>query len=87
MLNVNCHSDFFFIVLIFVKNETKNKMKNSCPHLGSNPGPSAYDANALSVELLELIYIVHLKVTAFLPEGAIQINLYHVLDLVKYFVG
>ena len=32
-----------------------NKMKNSCPLWDSNPGPSAYEANALSVELLEQI--------------------------------
>ena len=32
------------------------KMKNSCPQWGLNPGPSAYEANALSVELLEQIY-------------------------------
>ena len=38
------------------------KMKNSCPHWDSNPGPSAYEANALSIELLELINIDHLKV-------------------------
>ena len=41
------------------------KMKNSCPQLDSNSRPSAYEANALSVELLELINIDHLKVTAF----------------------
>ena len=41
------------------------KMKNASPQWDSNPGPSAYEANALSVELLELINIDHLKVTAF----------------------
>ena len=41
------------------------KMKNSCPKWDSNPGASAYEANALSVELLELINIDHLKVIAF----------------------
>ena len=30
-------------------------MKNPCPQWNSNPGLSAYEANALSVELLELI--------------------------------
>ena len=29
------------------------------------PGPSAYEANALSVELLDLIYIDYLKMNAF----------------------
>ena len=43
----------------------KHKMKNSCPQWDSNPGPSAYEANALSVELLELINSDHLKVTTF----------------------
>ena len=41
------------------------KMKNSCPYWDSNPGPSTYEANALSVELLELLNIDHLKVIAF----------------------
>ena len=46
--------------------QTENyKMKNSCPQLDSNPGPSAYEANALSFELLQLINIDHLKVTTF----------------------
>ena len=42
-----------------------NKMKNSCPQWDSTLGPSAFEANALSVDLLELINIDHLKVTAF----------------------
>ena len=29
-------------------------MKNSCPQWDSNPGPYAYEANALSVQLSEL---------------------------------
>ena len=41
------------------------KMKNSFPQWDSNPGPSAYEANALSVEVLELINIDHRKVTSF----------------------
>ena len=41
------------------------KMKNSCPQWDSNPGTSAFGANALSVELLELINIDHQKVTPF----------------------
>ena len=40
-------------------------MKNSFPQWDSNPGPSAYEANAVGVELLELINADHLKVTAF----------------------
>ena len=43
------------------------KMKNSCPQWDSNPGSSAYEANAVCVELLELINIDHLKVTTFYP--------------------
>ena len=39
-------------------------MKISCPHWNSNLGSSAYEANALSVELLELMYIDHQKMTA-----------------------
>ena len=41
-------------------NRTYYKMKQSCPEWDSNPGPSAYEANAL-----ELINIDHLMVTAF----------------------
>ena len=41
------------------------KLKNSCRQWDSNPGPSAYEANTLSVELLELINIDHLQLTAF----------------------
>ena len=41
------------------------KMKHSCPQWDSNPGPSAYEANAQSVQLLELINIVQLKVIVF----------------------
>ena len=46
--------------------QTENyKMKNSRPKWDSNLGPSVYEANALSVELLKLINIDHLKETAF----------------------
>ena len=38
---------------------------NSCPHWDLNPEPSVFEAIALSVELLELINIDHLKVIAF----------------------
>ena len=42
-------------------------MKNVFPQWNSNSGPSAYEANALhvSVKLLKLIHIDHLKVTTF----------------------
>ena len=50
---------------LFETRTENHKMKNSCPQWDSNPGPSAYEANALSVKLLELIDIDHLKVTAF----------------------
>ena len=40
-------------------------MKKSCPQWDSNPGLSAYEANALSIELLEPINIDHPKVAAF----------------------
>ena len=42
-------------------------MKNVCSQWNSNSGPSAYEANALSVKLLKLIHIDHLKVTTFYP--------------------
>ena len=40
-------------------------MKKFLPTVGFEPGPSAYETNVLSVELLELINIDHLKVNAF----------------------
>ena len=61
--------------------QTENfKMKNSCQQRDSNPGPSAYKANALSVELLELINTDHLKVSAFNLASHIT-YLYHVFTL------
>ena len=61
-------------------------MKNSCPQWDSNPVPSAYEANSLSIALLDLISIEHLKVERVLLECAIKIYLYHVVDVVKCFV-
>ena len=53
-------------VLDLLRTRTENyKMKSSCPQWNSNPGTSAYETNALIVELLELININHLKVTTF----------------------
>ena len=43
------------------------KMNNSCPQRDSIPGLSAYEANALSVELSDLIDIDHQTATAFYP--------------------
>ena len=44
-------------------------MKNSCPQSDSNPGPSVYEAIALSVEILELTNNDHLiKGDHVLPE-------------------
>ena len=44
--------------------------------MDSNPGPSAYEANSLSVALLVDIFIEHLSVDRFLAECAIKIYLY-----------
>ena len=63
-----------------------NKMKYSCPHYDSNPVPSAYEANALTIAQLDLISIEHLKVYRILPACAIEIYLYHVVCVVKCFV-
>ena len=49
--------DFICMGILYLRGaRTENyKMKNSCPQWDSNPGPSAYEANALKVELLEMI--------------------------------
>ena len=47
------------------------KWKNYCPQWDSNPTPSAYEANALTIALLDLISIEHLKLDCVLPEFAI----------------
>ena len=46
---------------------------------------AAYEANALTIALRDLISIEHLKVDRFFPEGAIKLCLY-VVDVVKRFV-
>ena len=61
-------------------------MKNSCPQRDSNPGPSAYEASALSVELLELINTDHLKVTAFDLTSYIT-YLYHVFTFTPVYMS
>ena len=43
--------------------------------------PSAYEANLLSIALLDLISVEHLKVDRILSEFAIQIYLYHVVQM------
>ena len=54
---------------------TKNfKMKKSFPELDLNPGPSGSEANALSVELLELINPYHLNVTTFYQSFQCKLN-------------
>ena len=47
------------------------KMKNSCPQWDSNLIPSVYEANLLSIGLLDLISVKHLIVDRILPESAI----------------
>ena len=58
--------DFIYIGLLDQwRAQTENcKMKNSCLQWDSNPGPSAYEAKSLNVELLDKISIeqFHLSV-------------------------
>ena len=61
-------------------------MSNSCPQWDSNWVPSAYDANALIIALLDLVFIENLNVDRVLPECAIKIDMNHVVDVVKCFV-
>ena len=46
-------------------------MRNHCPRWNSNPISSAYEVNALTVALLDLISIEYLKVDRVLSEFAI----------------
>ena len=62
------------------------KMIHACTQLHSNPVPFAYEANALSIVLLDLLSFEHLKVDRVLSEVAIKIYLYHVVGVVKCFV-
>ena len=65
--------DFIYMGLLELWGaRTENyKMKNPCPQWDSNPVLSAYAAKALSIVLLQLIVIEHLKVYRVLPEFAI----------------
>ena len=67
--------------------------ENSCPQWESNLVPSAYEANALGVELSELINIDHLKVTAFylsflcklpVPRGQCNNDLSCIFSYIRY---
>ena len=60
--------------------------RNSCPKWDSNLVPVAYEATSLSVAQLDLISIEQFKADRVLAECAITIYLYHVVDVVKYFV-
>ena len=62
------------------------KMKNSSAECDSNPVPSAFEENLLSIVLLDQIYIEDSKVYRALPEFAIYIDLYHVVDVAKLFL-
>ena len=59
-------------------------MKNYCLQWDSNPVPSSYEANALSILLLDLISIGDLKVDRVLSGFVIKI--YHFVDVEKSFV-
>ena len=64
-------------------------MKNSCPQLDSNPGPSAYEAKSLSIALLGQIFMEHLNVDRILPECDIKTCSKcstYMVDVVKCFV-
>ena len=51
------------------------KMKKNLTTMGFESVPSAYEANALTIELRDMISIEHLKIDRVLPECAIQIYL------------
>ena len=55
--------------------------EKSCPQCDSNPVPSPYEANTFA--LLDAISIELLKVDLVLPDCAIKIYLYHMVDVIK----
>ena len=62
------------------------KKKKFCPQWNLNPVPSANEANALTIALLDLLSIENAKVYRVLPEFAIKMYLYRVVNVVKCFV-
>ena len=65
--------DFLCKVLLKLwETRVKNyRMENSCQLWDLTPVSSAYEANALSIALLDLIFIKHLKVDHAVPEYVI----------------
>ena len=61
------------------------KMKNSYQQRDSNLVPSAYELNALTIVLRDLIFIERLKVDHFYPQYANKPYMNHVVDVVKCF--
>ena len=57
---------------MWVAHTENYKMRNYCPQLDSNPGPSAYEAKSLSIALLDQIFIELLNVDRILPECDIK---------------
>ena len=59
------------------------KIETSCPQWDSNPGPSAYEDDLLSVVLLYEIYTKHLNVDRVLPACMLKstCTMYHVVDV------
>ena len=89
--NVGCTKKMrvrYFICVLGLTRAARNasrELQNSCPKGDLNPIPSAYEANALTIALLDLISFEHLKVDRVLPECAIKIYLCHMVDVVKIF--
>ena len=77
--------DFITRVARNAGRELQNK-KKSCPQWDSNAVPYAKVADVLTITQLDLISIEHLKAERDLPECAIIIYLYHMVDVVKCFV-
>ena len=68
-----------------VRSANRESKKNSCPHWGSNPAASAYEANSLSDVLLAQIFIEHLNFDHVLHESTnmIYLYVYHLVYEVK----
>ena len=68
-----CHGRFHLLGITPAMRSVNRELQNEkfLPTVGFKPVPSAYEANMLSIALLDPISIEHLKVNHVLPQFAI----------------